>query len=212
MKQFTSLFLICVAIALMSVITRAQTVTGNLDGRVTDPPGGAIPGVQVVARSMDTGVERATGTNEDGYFSMPFLPIGIYDVTVSGKGFATLLTQGNVVTLNKTTTLNRSLQLSSIQQSVTVSEAPQLIDVASGQIRRGLEDVMVSQLPVAGRDFRSLVTIFPGFQSNPTSGQNNYTLSSGSTVSFNGTGTRGTSFLTDGIANDDYSETKTGSR
>ena len=78
MKQFTSLYLICVAIGLMSVITRAQTVTGNLDGRVTDPPGGAIPGVQVVARNMDTGVERATATNEDGYFAMPFLPIGIY--------------------------------------------------------------------------------------------------------------------------------------
>src|SRR5215471_18762844 len=134
MKQFTSLFLICVAIALMSVITRAQTVTGNLDGRITDPSGGAIPGLQVVARNMDTGVERVTVTNEDGYFAMPFLPIGIYDMTVAGKGFATLVTQGNVVTLNKTTTLNLSLQLSSIQQSVTVSEAPQLIDLASGQI------------------------------------------------------------------------------
>ena len=55
-------------------------------------------------------------------------------------------------------------------------------------------------------DFRSIVNIFPGFQTNPTSGQNNYTLSSGSSVSFNGTGTRGTSFLTDGVANDDYSE------
>jgi hypothetical protein len=60
-------------------------------------------------------------------------------------------------------------------------------------------------LPVSGRDFRAIVSIFPGFQTNPTSGQNNYTLSSGSTVSFNGTGTRGTSFTTDGIGNDDYS-------
>src|SRR5713101_6317477 len=54
--------------------------------------------------------------------------------------------------------------------------------------------------------YHGLLTIFPGFQTNPTSGQNNYTLSSGSTVSFNGTGTRGTSFTTDGIGNDDYSE------
>src|SRR5713101_4227102 len=54
--------------------------------------------------------------------------------------------------------------------------------------------------------YHGLLTIFPGFQTNPTSGQNNYTLSSGSSVSFNGTGTRGTSFLTDGVANDDYSE------
>ncbi len=89
---------------------------------------------------------------------------------------------------------------------MTVNETPQLIDTTSGQIGRSIEDTMVSELPVAGRDFKSLVTIFPGFQTNPTSGQNNYTLSSGSSVSFNGTGTRSTSFMTDGIGNDDYSE------
>src|SRR5437016_11036058 len=65
---------------------------------------------------------------------------------------------------------------------------------------------MVQDLPVSGRDFRSMVTYLPGFQSNPTSGQNSYTLSSGSSVSVNGTGTRGASFMTDGIGNDDYSE------
>jgi hypothetical protein len=205
MKQHALLFL-CVSFVSLTSIAPAQTVTGNLDGRITDPSGGAIQNVRVMARSTDSGVERSTLTNEDGYFAMAFLPIGMYDVTVSARGFTTLVAQGNAVTLNKTTTLNLSLQLSSVQQSVTVSEAPQLIDLTSGQIRRGLEDVMVSQLPVAGRDFRSLATLFPGFQSNPTSGQNNYTLSSGSTVSFNGTGTRGASFLTDGIANDDYSE------
>ena len=51
----------------------------------------------------------------------------------------------------------------------------------------------ISEIPVAGRDFRNIVGLFPGFQSNPTSGQNNYTLSSGSSVSFNGTGTRAVS-------------------
>ena len=61
-------------------------------------------------------------------------------------------------------------------------------------------------LPVSGRDFRAVLSILPGYQTNPTSGQNNYTLSSGSSISFNGTGTRGTSFMTDGIGNDDYSE------
>ena len=84
-----------------------------------------------------------------------------------------------------------------------MNEQAQLIDVASGEIRRGFDNLMLEQLPVSGRDFRSIVTYFPGFQSNPTSGQNSYTLSSGSSVSVNGTGTRGASFMTDGIGNDD---------
>jgi len=197
-------FTICLAFLTGSGL--AQTVTGNLDGHITDQAGGIIQGVQVVAHSPDTGVERTTQTNETGYFQMPYLPIGVYDVTVSAKGFATLIAKGNTVTLNKNTTLNLSLQVSTVQQSVTVNETPELIDVTSGQIRRGLDDAMVADIPVSGRDFRSIVGLFPGFQSNPTAGQNNYTLSSGSSVSFNGTGTRGVSFMTDGIGNDDYSE------
>lgn len=203
MKRFIYSFLMCLAGVFQGT---AQTVTGNLDGHIADPGGGLVPGVEVVARDAAIGVERTTRTNEAGYFQIPFLPLGVYDVTVSAQGFATLVATGNTITLNKTTTLNLKLQVSAVQASVTVNESPQLIDVTSGQIARSIQDVMVSQLPVAGRDFRSLFAIFPGFQTNPTNGQNNYTLSSGSSVSFNGTGTRGTSFMTDGIGNDDYSE------
>ena len=191
---------------LLIVSLHAQTVTGNLEGRVTDPAGGVIQGAQVTAHSPATGVERSVQTNEVGFFQMAFLPIGVYDVTVSAKGFGTLEAKGNTVTLNKTTSLNLSLQVSTVQQAVTVNETAQLIDVTSGQIRRGLDDTVVQDLPIGGRDFRNIAGIFNGFQSNPTSGQNNYTLSSGSSISFNGTGTRGASFMTDGIGNDDYSE------
>lgn len=204
--RWTKLWLAGVAGAWLSGAAPAQVVTGNLDGHIADPAGGAIPGAQVTARGAGTGVERHASANEDGYFQMPFLPIGEYDVTVSRQGFATLDARGNAVTLNKTTTLNLSLEVSAVRQSVTVDETAPPIDLTSGQIQRGLDDAMISQLPVSGRDFRSIVSIFPGFQTNPSPGQNNYTLSSGSTVSFNGTGTRSTSFMTDGIGNDDYSE------
>jgi len=49
----------------------------------------------------------------------------------------------------------------------------------------------------------NLAPLLPGFQTNPTAGQNNPTLSSGSSVSFNGTGTRSATFQTDGVANDE---------
>src|SRR5260370_20639791 len=122
------------------------------------------------------------------------------------RGFQKTGGKGNLVTLNKTSTLNLVLQVSAVQASVTVNDAAQLIEVTSGQIGRSIDDVMLSQLPVSGRDFRTILSIFPGFQTNPSPGQNNYTLSSGSSVSFNDTCTRRTSFSTDGSENDDYSE------
>jgi outer membrane receptor protein involved in Fe transport len=190
----------------LSSLGLAQTVTGGLDGRITDSAKAAVPNAQVVAIDPVAGVQRTSRTNDAGYFSIAFVPVGTYDVTVTMKGFATLVAKGNEVTLNKTTTLNLVLQVSAVQESVTVTEQAQLIDVSSGQIRPSIDGRVVEDLPVSGRDFRSIVTYFPGFQSNPTSGQNNYTLSSGSSVSFNGTGTRGAAFMTDGIGNDDYSE------
>ena len=54
--------------------------------------------------------------------------------------------------------------------------------------------------------FLSLAETFPGFQENPTSGQNNPTASSGSSINFNGTGTRGATFQINGVNNDDSSE------
>jgi len=183
-----------------------QTVTGGLDGHVTDQAGAGVPGAEVLAHDPVAGVERASRTNDTGYFSIPFVPIGTYDVTVTMKGFARVTVKDNPVTLNKVTSLNVVLQVSALQESVTVTDTAQAIDVTSGEIRRGLDNTMIEDLPVSGRDFRSMMTYLPGFQSNPTAGQNNYTLSSGSSVTFNGTGTRGASFMTDGIGNDDYSE------
>src|SRR5215475_7135397 len=104
MKLLSYLFLTFVPAAFFAAIGFPQTVTGGLDGHVTDSAGGAIPNAQVTARDATAGVERATRTNDAGYFSMPFIPIGTYDVTVSMKGFANLVSTNNTVTLNKTTT------------------------------------------------------------------------------------------------------------
>src|SRR6266852_4772584 len=132
--------------ACLSTTAVAQTVTGNLDGHVVDPAGAAVAGARILARSTTTGIERTTQTDQAGYFEIAFLPVGGYNVTVSMKGFATLIAQGNQVSLNKTTTLSLTLQVSDVQASVTVNDAAPLIDLTSGQISRGIDDVMVSQL------------------------------------------------------------------
>jgi hypothetical protein len=191
---------------LISYTANAQTVTGTLDGHIQDPAGAVVPRVSVTAKNTQTGLERTTTSNEAGYFQMPFMPLGIYEVTAQLKGFTTVIAKNIQVTLNKTTTVTLTLKLSAVQESITVTDVAPLIDVSSGQIRRSIDDTLAGTLPSSGRNFLGFVGLFPGFQTNPTSGQNNYTLSSGSSVSFNGTGTRATTFLTDGVSNDDGSE------
>ena len=64
----------------MSTPAFAQTVTGTIQGTVTDTSGGVLPGVTVTIRQMDTGAQRVVVTNEAGIYSAPFVQIGRYAV------------------------------------------------------------------------------------------------------------------------------------
>jgi hypothetical protein len=148
---------------------------------------------------------RSTASNSEGRFLISYLPLGTYDVTVESAGFQPHTSRATIA-LNRTTVIDVSLAVAGSQQAITVSDAAPIVDVTSGQIRRSVNEELIGAIPITGRDFRQLFKIIPGFQTNPTSGQDNFTLSSGSSASFNGTGTRSATFQTDGIANDDNSE------
>jgi len=72
--------LIILAVVSLSFTARAQTVTGTIQGTVTDSSGGALPGVTITIRNTDTGLERVAVTTKDGFFNAPFLQLGRYNV------------------------------------------------------------------------------------------------------------------------------------
>src|SRR5947207_7432671 len=87
-----------------------------------------------------------------------------------------------------------------------ISITPQ-IDVSDGEIKQTMRSEEIMALPSPNQaGFLRLATVFSGYQENPTSGQDNPALSSGSSVNFNGTGTRGATFQINGVNNDDASE------
>ena len=193
-----------VILTLLAAAAYAQTATGVVEGRVVDPAGAVLPGAAVRAKEASTGTVRATRTNSDGFYEFSYLGLGDYELTVEAARFQPRTGRASVE-LNSTTVLNFELALAGMQQTVMVSEATPAIDLVSGQIRRSLEADEIAAIPLQ-RNIVNLAPLLPGFQTNPTAGQNSPTLSSGSSVSFNGTGTRAATFQTDGIANDDSSE------
>ena len=185
----------------------AQTVTGTLQGTVNDQSGGVLPGATVSARNRDTGQVRETVTNGVGYYVLPFLSIGGYEVTATLAGFRTVVHQQVTITLNDTRVVDFELVPAAVAETVTVrAEAPP-INVTNGEIKESLGEQQIDERPTANRgSFLALAETFAGFAENPTSGQNNPTASSGSSINFNGTGTRGTTFQINGVNNDDSSE------
>lgn len=183
-----------------------QTVTGTLEGRVSDTTGAAIPGAEIVARNLENGLIRKSVTNESGYYQFTFLPIGAYEVTAASKGFGTMR-RNQTVELSSVRAAGFQLKPATVETEVTVVADSSLIEVSRGEVKSSLDEKVIEDRSLPSRNFLSLVEQMAGFQSSGGyGGVNNPTLSSGSYVSFNGTGSRSATFQIDGVNNDDSSE------
>ena len=184
----------------------AQTVTGTIQGTVTDTSGGVLPGVTIVIRNMDTGVERTVVTNESGIYSAPFVQLGRYVVAASLQSFGTVRREGIQVALNATSVVDFTLD-PRVTDVVTVRGDAPPINLTRSEVKSSLTSEQIMDKPsLNAGNFLSLAETFPGMQENPTGGQNNPTASSGSSINFNNTGTRGATFQINGVNNDDSSE------
>jgi len=197
--------LLVVALAVTPV--SAQTVTGTLQGTVTDSGGGVLPGVSVSVKNEETGAVREVVTNEVGFYNATFLAIGRYSITLKLDGFQTTVQEGVTVPLNQTRVSNFELKPAGVEEVVTVKGAAPVINSTNAEVKSVLTDKEIADKPALNPgSFLDLAAVFPGFQENPTSGQNNPTASSGSSINFNGTGSRGATFQINGVNNDDSSE------
>ncbi len=192
---------------LMASAVLGQTVTGTLQGTVKDANGAVVPGVEITVRNVETGQQRRLETNSDGFYVASFLPIGRYNISAALKGFSTLSKEGIEITLNQTRVIDFALNPTGVTESVLVIADTAPINTTNAEIKGTLNTQEILDKPTFNQsNFLTLAETFTGFQENPTSGQNNPTASSGSSINFNGTGTRGATFQINGVNNDDASE------
>ncbi len=193
-------------LAFVPVAAGAQTVTGTIQGTVVDTSDAVLPGATVTITHVETETSRTLVANESGFFSAPYLPIGSYRLVATLPGFGTVTREGITLGLNETRVVNFKLD-PRVSAEVTVRGDTPKINLTSGEIKGSLSAEQIMDKPVLNAgSFLSLAETFTGFQDNPTSGQNNPTASSGSSINFNNTGTRGATFQINGVNNDDSSE------
>lgn len=204
--KFGPLTLALLFVVLSFVSASAQTVSGTLRGTITDSNGAAVPNATVTVTSTETGLERTATASGEGVYNFAFLPIGSYRIVATRTDFNKVTQESIRVTLNETTVINIKLD-PSVSGEVTVTDERAPINTTDGQIAQSLTSDRILERPVANQgNFLTLAETFTGYQENPTTGQNNSQSSSGSSVNFNGTGTRGATFQINGVNNDDSSE------
>jgi hypothetical protein len=157
-KMMLGLLMLSLAI---SAPLKAQVAGATVTGTVTDPSGGVIANAQIVARNMATSVVSSTTANADGFYNLPNLLPGEYQVTVTAPGFTTKL-----VSITLTVGAKRSLDVGMVvgqsKQTVQVTEEAPTIQLATSTISANVEGSEVRELPLNGRDWGSLATLQPG--------------------------------------------------
>ena len=105
----------------------AQVTTATIVGTVNDTSGGALPGVTVTARNVDTGFVHNVVSSETGAYRLEFLPIGPYVVEAALQGFKTAGRSGLVLNVNDSVRVDFALEIGTVTETVTVVAASPLV-------------------------------------------------------------------------------------
>ena len=190
-KQAFRLFGVLAAVVLISLPGFSQLNTGRLSGSVTDQTGGAIGGATVVVTETATGVARTLMTDASGAYAAPNLTPGIYSVHVEYTGFQAFERQNIQIGTGSDVRADVTMQPGQQTQTVTVTESLPLINTTNAQTGGTLQQQLLANIPVNGRNYRWMIQFVPGIMTTPGEG----TTSS----STNGGGTDWANFMIDGL-------------
>jgi hypothetical protein len=148
-------------LACMSLPIHAQSYRGAVHGVVRDTSGGVVVGAKITLKS-ESGLTREAVTAEDGSYVIPELPAGNYKGTAIFSGFGP--TEYNVVVqVGENTSLDFTLFPPTTQQNITVvATATPLVETSQDVLGGVVNEELVGELPLNGRDFGKLVALVPG--------------------------------------------------
>ena len=183
------------------VPTSAQTANVTVSGTVTDSSGAAVPAADVTATNTATGIAKSGKTDQSGRYTILNVDPGTYDVQAQIAGFATAVRRNQVIYVGQALTLDFSLQLASVAQTVEVqAESPTTISTTESTVSRVIEPQELDNLPTISRSFTDLAALSPGVQVATTSvvGAN-----SGGAISIGDAATYQTGYIVDGTASEE---------
>ena len=139
----------------------AQQTLGGITGTISDDSGAIVPGATVMIVGEQTKLTRSVDTNDTGAYSFVNLPIGSYTITVTHPGFQTLNIPSIQLQADRTATVNGTLKIGEVGQTVTVQEAPLInaVDTTNGYV---MDKGEIDAIPLPTGSFTGLVLQSPG--------------------------------------------------
>jgi hypothetical protein len=191
-----TLFMVLVLLVLCSPGLFGQAISGDVTGTVLDRTGAVIPNANVTAQNQDTGITTMSVTNTNGVYRFNNLPVGMYTISASAKGFNKATLKNLKVDLSNVITANLSLDVGGTSMTVEVSAAGAAIDTTTAQVQTTFEARQTLDLPTAstGAGIWNLSLLGAGVASQGGVGQ-------GTGPAIAGQRPEDNTFLLDGVSN-----------
>jgi hypothetical protein len=157
--------------------------TSVIEGRVIDASEASVPNAQVTVENPATGVKRVVVTSDVGYYRVASLPPGRFTIHVAAAGFETAVFEGVLLENDQTKTFNIPIKVGASATQVTVEGTVPLVETGEAKISGHIEEKQVTQLPLVGRNFMTLVVLTPGVTGLPSGGGQAYAQATGDVFS-----------------------------
>jgi hypothetical protein len=195
--------------AFCSSSLHAQIYSGTIDGTVTDASGAALAGATVTVVNTGTGEVHTATTSDQGYYTVPQLAAGTYQVTIDQPKFKEYVANNVVVHVSTDTRADAKLSVGGVSQKVVVTANPLQVQTTSASVGLIVGSKQVKELPLNGENFMNLVTLSPGVSTAGSFDGIDKGLQGGADFSVNGNPYNNNLFLVDGVNNNDVGSGRT---
>lgn len=165
----TALLLLFAGLTSMSaaVFAQSQATSGDIEGRVLDPNGAAVPNVTVTATNQDTGFNKSVNSDDDGNYRLILLPPGRYRIETSKTAGFEPVDISTTVTVGGKTPLDITLAVTAGGYQVQVVDDP-VVETTRTSVSTTINERAIQNLPVNGRNYLDFATLTPGVIRDPT--------------------------------------------
>lgn len=155
--------LLAAVVLVFSAIAHGQQISSSISGIVTDENKSLVPNAAVTIESPQLALRRTTTTNDEGYFIVTNLPVGLYRVTVQSSGFSDSIQENVKVDVGITLSLNITMSVKQIAQQVDVrDEIYQTVNKDNANVETLISGTQVTEISLNGRNWAQLVNLAPG--------------------------------------------------
>jgi outer membrane receptor protein involved in Fe transport len=179
----------------------AQSSTASVNGTIRDASGAVAPGVALTLRNVETGVERQGASNEAGVYVFVNILPGSYTLEAAKEGFTTSRLAPFRLAVNQTATLDFTLNVGALGQSVNVEATGAEIQSSTSELGAVVNYRQVVDLPLNGRNFTEILTLTPGVSPIAVGGSGGFAPGTNVTPAVNGQNNRSNFFMLDGVFN-----------